>query len=223
MEELVVKANKRQVIGKKVGSLRRDGKLPAIVYGHNIGSIPITLDMREVNRSLERLSPSALVIVDIEGEQHYALVRDKQRNPVKGSIIHVDFQAVSLTENVRADVSINLVGEAPAVENFLGILVPSLEQLSIECLPKDLPNRIDVDVSRLEQIGDSILVSDITIPEGVEVLTDPDDVVAVVIAQAEEEVEEVEIEEEEELEPEVVDRGRREEEEGEEVSEPEEE
>lgn len=222
MEEVVIKANKREVIGKKVNSLRREGKLPAIVYGHNIEAIPITLDMREAYRSLERLSPSALVIVEIDGEQHYTLIRDRQRNPVKGSIIHIDFQAVSLTEKVRADVSITLVGEAPAVENFLGILVPSLEQLSIECLPKDLPNRIEVDVSALEQIGDSILVSDLTIPEGIEVLSDPDDVVAVVIAQAEEEEEEEEIEEEEELEPEVVDRGKREEEE-EEAAEPEEE
>jgi large subunit ribosomal protein L25 len=173
--------------------------------------------MREANRSLERLSPSALVIVDIDGEQHYTLVRDKQRNPVKGSVIHIDFQAVSLTEKVRADVNINIIGEAPAIENYLGILVPSLEQLSIECLPKDLPNRIDVDVSGLEEIGNSLLVSDIEVPEGVEILSDPDDVVVVIIAQAAEEVEEVEVEEEEELEPEVLDKGKREEEEEEET------
>jgi large subunit ribosomal protein L25 len=217
MEEVVIKANKRQVTGKKVKVLRREGMLPAVVYGHNIDSIPISLDMREANRSLERLSPSALVIVDIDGEQHYTLVRDKQRNPVKGSVIHIDFQAVSLTEKVRADVNINIIGEAPAIENYLGILVPSLEQLSIECLPKDLPNRIDVDVSGLEEIGNSLLVSDIEVPEGVEILSDPDDVVVVIIAQAAEEVEEVEVEEEEELEPEVLDKGKREEEEEEET------
>jgi large subunit ribosomal protein L25 len=223
MDEVVVKANKRQVVGKKVKVLRREGMLPAVVYGHNIDSIPITLDMREANRSLERLSPSALVIVDIDGEQHYTLVRDKQRNPVKRSIIHIDFQAVSLTEKVRSNVNIKLVGEPPAIENYLGILVPSLEQLSIECLPKDLPNRIDVDVSGLEEIGDSLLVKDIIAPDGVEILSDLEDVVAVIIAQAAEEVEEVEVEEEEELEPEVVDKGKREEEEEEEGAETEEE
>lgn len=213
MEEVLVKANKRLVVGKKVNALRREGILPAVVYGHNIESIPVSLDMREANRSLEKLSPSALVIVDIDGEQHYTLVRDKQRNPVKGSIIHIDFQAVSLTEKVRADVNVNIVGEAPAIENFLGILVPSLEQLSIECLPKDLPNKIDVDVSNLEEIGDSLLVKDLEVPEGVEVLSDPEDVVVVIIAQAAEEIEEVEVEEEEELEPEVLEKGKLEEEE----------
>jgi large subunit ribosomal protein L25 len=221
MEEVVIQANRREVIGKKVKVLRQDGLLPAVVYGHNIEPIPITLDMREGSRTLEKLSPSALVVVDVDGEQHYTLVRDKQRNPVKKTIIHVDFQAVSLTETVRADLNINIVGEAPAIETYLGILVPSLEQLSIESLPKDLPDRIDVDVSGLTEIGDSLLVSDLVVPDGVEILSDPEDVVVVVIAQAAEEEEEVEeeVELEEGVEPEVVERGKLEEEEEEEETE----
>ena len=221
MEEVVIQANHRQVIGKKVKVLRREGLLPAVVYGHGVDSLPITLDMQEANRVLDRLSPSALVVVDIEGEQHYALVRDKQRNPIRGSITHVDFQAVSLTEKVRADLNINLVGEAPALETYFGILVQNLEQLSIECLPKDLPDRINVDVSGLEEIGDSLLVKDLVVPDGVEILNDPEDVVVVVVAQAAEEEEEEEVELEEELEPEVVERGKVEEED-EEEEEPEE-
>lgn len=219
MEEVVIQANHREVIGKKVKALRRDGLLPAIVYGHNIEPIPITLDMREGSRTLEKLSPSALVVVDVDGEQYYTLVRDKQRNPVRKTIIHVDFQAVSLTETVRADLNINIVGEAPAVETYLGILVPSLEQLSIESLPKDLPDRIDVDVSGLMEIGDSILVGDLVVPDGVEILNDPEEVVVVVIAPAAEEEEEEEVEVEEGLEPEVLERGKLEGEEEEEESE----
>jgi large subunit ribosomal protein L25 len=158
-----------------------------------------------------------LVVLDIDGEKHYTLVRDKQRNPVRRSIIHVDFQAVSLTETVRADVTINLLGEAPAIETYLGTLIPSLEQISIECLPTNLPDSLDVDISGLTEIGDSILVGDLTAPEGVEILNDPEDVVVVVIAQAAEEVEEVEeeIELDEDAEPEVL--GKREE--GEELEE----
>jgi large subunit ribosomal protein L25 len=205
MEEIVFEANRREVIGKKVKNLRRDGELPAIVYGHNIEPISISLDYLEASKTLDAISPSALVVLEIEGEKHYTLVRDKQRNPVRRTIIHVDFQAVSLTETVRADVTINLIGEAPAIETYLGILVPSLEQLSIECLPTDLPDSIDVDISGLEEIGDSLLVSDIQAPEGVEILSDPDDVVVVVIAQAAEEVEEEEeVELEEGMEPEMV-------------------
>jgi large subunit ribosomal protein L25 len=214
MDEVVFQAKRREVIGKKVKALRRDGMLPAVVYGHNIEPISISLDMRDAMRTLDSISPSALVVLDIDGDKHYTLVRDKQRNPVRRSIIHIDFQAVSLTETVRADVNINIIGEAPAVETYLGIVVPSLEQLSIECLPTILPDKIDVDISGLNEIGDSILVGDLTIPEGIEVMNDPEDVVVVVIAQAAEEVEEVEEEEielEEGAEPEVLDRGKREE------------
>jgi large subunit ribosomal protein L25 len=181
--------------------------LPAIVYGHNIEPISISLNMRDAVRTLDSISPSALVVLDIDGEKHHTLVRDKQRNPVRRTIMHVDFQAVSLTETVRADVSVNIVGEAPAVETYLGIVVPSLEQISIECLPTNLPDKLDVDISGLEEIGDSILVGDLTAPDGVEIMNDPEDVVVVVIAQAAEEVEEVEEEEvelEEGAEPEVV-------------------
>jgi large subunit ribosomal protein L25 len=216
MEEIVFEANRREVKGKNVKKLRRDGLLPAIVYGHSIEPISISLDYKEASKTLDSISPSALVVLDIDGEKHYTLVRDKQRNPVRRTIIHVDFQAVSLTETVRADVTVNLVGEAPAIETYLGILVPSLEQLSIECIPTNLPDRIDVDLSGLTEIGDSISVSDIIAPEGVEILNDPEEVVVVVIAQAaeeEEEEEELELELEEGVEPEMVERGKREEEE----------
>jgi large subunit ribosomal protein L25 len=207
MEEVVFQANRREVIGKKVKTLRREGILPAIVYGHNIEPISISLNMRDAVRTLDSISPSALVVLDIDGEKHHTLVRDKQRNPVRRTIMHVDFQAVSLTETVRADVSVNIVGAVPAVETYLEIVVPSLEQISIECLPTNLPAKLDVDISGLEEIGDSILVGDLTAPDGVEIMNDPEDVVVVVIAQAAEEVEEVEEEEvelEEGAEPEVV-------------------
>jgi large subunit ribosomal protein L25 len=107
------------VIGKKVKNLRRDGELPAVVYGHNIEPISISLDYREASKTLDAISPSALVVLEIDGDKHYTLVRDKQRNPVRRTIIHVDFKAVSLTETVRADVTINLIGEAPAIETYL--------------------------------------------------------------------------------------------------------
>lgn len=166
MEEIVFEANRREVIGKKVKTLRRDGLLPAVVYGHNIEPISISLDYRDASKTLDSISPSALIVLEIDGEKHYTLVRDKQRNPVRRSIIHVDFQAVSLTETVRADVNINLIGEAPAIETYLGVLVPSLEQLSIECLATNLPDKVEVDISGLTEIGDSILVRDVTAPEG---------------------------------------------------------
>lgn len=218
MEEVIINANHRQIIGKHVKTMRREGKLPAVVYGKKIGSLPITLDYREVSRLLDRISPSTLVVVNIDGEKHYALVREKQRTPILGTIRHVDFLAVSLTDTVRTAVNIKLVGEAPAVETYLAILVTSLEQLEVECLPGDLIDSIEVDISGLKEIGDSITVRDVILPKGVEVLNELEETVVVVTPQtAEEEIEEEEVEEVEEGEPEVIERGRREEE-GEEAS-----
>jgi large subunit ribosomal protein L25 len=213
MEEIVINAVRREIIGKKVRAMRREGKLPGIVYGKKIEPMPITLDHHEASRILDKIPPSALVVVDIDGDKHYAIVRDKQRNPILGTIRHVDFLAVSLTDTVRTEVNIHFAGEAPAVETYFGILVTNLEQLEIESLPRDLPGSIEVDISALSEIGDSISVADIALPKGVTVLTDPGTVVVVVTAPvAEPEAAEEELVEAEEAEPAVIERGKREEE-----------
>jgi large subunit ribosomal protein L25 len=212
-QEVVIQADRRDIVGKQVKQLRKTGKLPAILYGRHIEPLPISLDLREASRILPRLSPSALIRLQVDGEEHYALVRGKQRDILRGTLRHIDFQAVSLTETVRTYVSIELVGEAPAVEEHGGILVPSLEQLDIEALPRDLPERITVDVSGLEEVGQSINVRDLNLPGEVTIYNDPDDVIAVVTyPAAEPEVEEEELEEvAEELEPELIERRREEE------------
>ena len=219
MEEIVLEANRRKIVGKKVNSLRREGKLPAVLYGRHIESMPIVLNAKVASRLLEGLSPSALVVLDVDGDQHYALVREKQRNVIRGNLKHVDFQAVSLEEKVRASVAIDLVGESPAAENFIGILVTNVEQLDVESLPRELPERIEVDVSNLRDIGDAIYVRDLNLPESVTVMAEPDDVIVVVtapeaeLAAEEEEEEEVEEVYAEGAEPEVIEHGKREEEE----------
>ncbi len=212
MAEIIIKANKRDIVGKKVRALRRAGVLPAVIYGHHIEPLPIAMDYRETSRIIEKIASSALVVLEVNGEKYYSLVREKQRNPLTGKIQHVDFQAVSLTEKVRTEVPLRLVGESPAVENYLGILLPSMETIEIECLPGSLPEYIEVDLSKLKEIGDSILVGDLVLPEGVEVLTGLDDVVVVVAAPQAEEIPAEELEGAEE-EPEVVERGKRREEE----------
>lgn len=214
MEEVVINASRREVVGKQVKALRREGKLPAILYGRHIETIPLLLNHKEVSKILQGLSPSALISVRVDGQEHFALVREKQRNHLLGILQHVDFQAVSLTEKVRALVSIDLVGESPAVEDLGGILVTNVEQLDVESLPRDLPERIEVDISVLKEIGDAINVRDLTLPGDVVVHADPDDVIAVVTMPAAEEIlEEEEEEEVEEFEPEIIERGKREEEE----------
>lgn len=215
MEEIVLQAEKREVVGKQVKALRRAGKLPAVLYGPHISSQAIMLDFREANRILPSLTSSQLIVIDVDGEKHTTLIKEKQRHPVRGTIQHVDFRAVSMTEKLRANVVIELVGESPAVKEYNGVVVTGQEALEVECLPKDLPERIIVDISILAKIGDSIHVSDVKAPENVQILTNPTEMVVLVTAPAAEEVVEV-VEEAAAEEPEVIERGKKEEEEKEE-------
>jgi large subunit ribosomal protein L25 len=218
MDEVVLKANHRTVIGKQVKAIRREGKLPAVIYGHYIDPISIVLDLRDASRSLTGLAPSALVTVDVDGSLHRALVREKQRNKITGILLHVDFLAVSMTEKLRSQVYIEIVGLAPAIKDFSGVLMTGFDEVEVECLPQDLPERLVVDVSGLAKIGDGIYVRDLAIPEGVKILEEPDTMVALITAQAavEEEVAPV-VEEVVTGEPEVIEHGKKEEEEEEEA------
>jgi large subunit ribosomal protein L25 len=139
-------------------------------------------------------------------------VREKQYDVIRGSLLHVDFQLLSLTEKVRADVGIHLIGEAPAVSLYNGIVVSGLDSINVECFPQDLPERIDVDITGLKNIGDGVYVRDLLLPDTIEVHTEKDELIVVITApEVEEEV--VEVEEVAEEEPQVIGRGKREEEE----------
>lgn len=208
MEKIVIEATKRDVLGKKVKALRREGKLPAVVYGHKFSPLPLLLDYRQAVRSLAGVSSSQLIELSVDGQKIPVLVRERQHHPISGNILHVDFLAVSMTETLRAFVPIELEGEAPAVKDFGGVVVTGLEEVEVECLPKDLPEKILVDLSKLEKIGDGIYVKDLAIPTGVEILSDKDEMVVLITAPEGEEIEEVA----EEGEPEVIEKGKKQEE-----------
>jgi len=214
MEKVVIQAERRNVTGKQVNVLRRSGKLPAVMYGHNFAAIPIMMDHREATNTLFGLTSSSLVTINLDGEEHLALVAEKQRDYIKGKLIHIDFRVVSLEEKVRAEVAIELVGAAPAVKDFNATVVTNLGSLEVECLPQDLPEKFVVDLSSLIKIGDSVLVKDVISSEQITVLEDPDAVVVVAVAaeiEVEPEVEKAEGEVEVVEEPEVVEKGKKEE------------
>lgn len=215
MEKVIVQAEKRTVIGKQVKALRREGKLPAIIYGHGIDPISIVLDMRSSSRTLARASSSTLVTIELEGKQYPTLVREKQLDFIRNSIIHVDFLAVSMTEKLTANVAVRVEGVAPAVAAFGAVLLTGLSELEVECLATDLPESFTVDISALTEIGSGIYVRDVPAPENVEILTDPDEMLVLATAMAAEEVEEVVEEEllegEEGEEDEVIEKGKEEE------------
>ncbi|NOY97905.1 MAG: 50S ribosomal protein L25 [Chloroflexi bacterium] len=222
MEKIVINAAKRDVIGKQVRALRRAGKLPGVLYGHGIESMPIMLDLRETSRTLENATSSSLFTVKVDGKEYPALVREKQWDFIRRTLLHVDFQVVSMTEKIAAKVRIELVGESLAVKEYGAVLVTGLTELEVEALPTDLPERITVDISGLVEVGDGIHVSDMVVDSAkIKILDDPSTMIAFATAAAKEEEEEVVAEEllEGEVEgeePEVIERGKAEEEGGEE-------
>lgn len=213
MESHKLKAQARSVVGKRVGALRREGVLPAILYGAGISPQPIQLDGREARKALARVSAATLLDLEVGDEVHKVLVREIQRDVIRRDLRHVDFLKVAMDVVIRTEVPVELVGEAPAVKVMGGVLVSSLDEIEVEALPSDLPDRVTVDLSVLKNVDDTITVGDLFLGKGVKVLTDASEVVAHVIYQAAEEVEEVAEVVPLEAEPEVIERARREEEE----------
>jgi large subunit ribosomal protein L25 len=179
MEKVVLKAEKREVVGKQVKAMRREGKLPAVIYGRHTEPINVFLDAHTASLALGRITSSSLVTIDVNGTEYPALVREKQRDFIKNRLLHVDFLAVSLDEKLRARVSVHFVGVSAAVKDHGAVLVHNLEQLQVESLPGDLPERIDVDISTLVKIGDGIRVKDVIVSDKVRLLDDPETMVAV--------------------------------------------
>jgi len=138
------------------------------------------------------------------------LIREKQRDFIKGTLRHIDFQVVSLSEKIRTSVQIELTGSSPAVRDLNGVVVNGISEVEIEALPQDLPDRLTLDISTLKEIGDGFYVKDLVVSEKIEILSDAEEMIAIITAGAGEEVESAEGEA---AEPEVIERGKKEEEE----------
>lgn len=214
MEKIVIEAKKRKEIGKLVKKLRREGFIPAIVYGHNLDPMAISLEKRYATQILNKVSGSTVLTLKVDGKEYSTLVRDVQRDHLRNEFLHLDFLAVSLTEKLRTAVSITLVGDAAVLEEYEALIVAGITEVEVEALPQDLPETIEVDVSGLAEIGQAIYLKDVPSPANVEILTDPEELIAVASAVKEEVVEEVveaELEGEEVAEPEVIEHGKGEE------------
>lgn len=204
MDIIEIQASPRKVRGKQVKALRRAGLLPAIMYGVGMEPQMLELPAHETQLILQKVSGSTLINLQISDKTHKVLVREIQRDVISRKPLHVDFLEVAMDVTIRAVVPIELVGEAPAVRELGGVLVSGLNDIEVEALPSDLPDRISVDISILKNFDDSINVGDLKVEEGVTVLTDPEEAIANVVYQVVEEEPEVVEEILEGVEPELV-------------------
>ena len=208
-EEVLINAQKRNVTGKQVKALRRQGLLPGVIYGRHIEAFPIQMDAHDASLILDKLTASSLITINVDGEKYNVLMRDRQRDVIFGDLLHVDFLVVSLTEKLRATIELKLVGEAPVADNPDVVVTQVLNAIEIEALPQDLPEVIEVDISTLETVDDEITVADLDLGEKITILTDPNEAIVSVGYVAQEEVAEEE-EAEALAEPKVVERGKKE-------------
>jgi large subunit ribosomal protein L25 len=179
MSQVVLSARNRAKEGSgEARRIRRAGKIPAVLYGRTGNSISIELDAREFTTSTKNISESTIVKVDVEGKPYEAFVKDTQRNIQNGNILHVDFYEVEGGVLLRAKVSIQLKGNAQGVREG-GVLEFPLHEIEVECFPKDLPPRIELDISTLG-VNQSIHVRDLALGEAIKVMTNADQVIALV-------------------------------------------
>lgn len=163
--------------------IKEAGIIPAVVYGHKIDNVLLSVDEKEFLKVLDEAGESSLIEVSVEGEKgkRLVLVKDLQRDSVGGNIIHIDFFETSAKEEVEVDVELVFEGESLAVKDLGGTLVKNIQELSIKAMPADLPHEIKVSIDKLKTFEDHILVKDLLIPSGVKVLAKEDEIVASVV------------------------------------------
>ena len=179
MDQLVVSARKRDAVGKgAVSKLRREGRIPAVVYGRAIS--PVALDLNEIEflKTLKKVSESTIIKLDVDGTVLEAFVKEANRNIINGKLLHVDFYAIERGKLLRAHVSLHVSGSPVGVREG-GILETPLHEIEVECMPKDLPEQITIDVSALK-VNEALHARDIVLPAGVKLIGNGDQVVALV-------------------------------------------
>jgi large subunit ribosomal protein L25 len=195
-KQVKLAAERRTEIGRSaVRKLKARGAVPAIIYGAKDKPEPLQISRRDINALLSHASgENILVELEIagDGKNRLALVQEVQHSPVGGDVLHIDFHAVSMDERIEAEVPLEPTGIANGVKNFGGLLEQNVRALAIECFPRDLPDKITVDISALN-IGDSIHVRDVPLPEGVRTKVPPDLTVFSVLAPTVEEEPVVEV------------------------------
>jgi large subunit ribosomal protein L25 len=179
----IVEAKKRD-LGQKLNSLRKAGEVPAVFYGAGEVTTPISIELSKFKKIWQQAHESSVVKISIPNHPEIsALVHEVQLDPVTGEVVHVDFLVVRMDKKVKLHAPLEFTGISGAIKNNLGMLVKTLHQIEIEALPKDLPAKIMVDISKLDNLGSQVLVSDLELPEGVSAVTKGSEIVVIIVQQ----------------------------------------
>jgi large subunit ribosomal protein L25 len=180
MQKVILQAEPRNVIGRAVKSLRRQDLVPAVIYGHDFKALSIQVPMKELERVYAEAGESTVVYLNVNGQDHPTIIHDIVRDALSDKFLHADFYKVRLDEKIHAKIQFNFIGESPAVKEAGGVLVKNIDHVKVEALPSDLVNEIVIDVSLLKTFDDVIRVADISVPKGIVILDQPEEVIAVV-------------------------------------------
>ena len=181
MDELILRAEQRTLLGKKVKRLRREGQVPGVVYGPVMtGTTPVTVERKTFDQFYRRHGHATLFTLEWEGGQQTVFIREVQEDPIKRAPVHIDFFAPNLRKVLRTMVPIALHNPNHEAE---GVLSQLRTEIEVEGLPRAIPHQIDVDLSELVAVGDAIRIGDLTMPEGITATGDPDEVIANLTAE----------------------------------------
>ena len=175
---LELKAESRQELGAKVNRQRKAGKIPAIVYGHDVKSQLLFVDGKEFVKIYKEAGESSLIGLELDGKKKNVLIHDVQRDAMSGEFLHVDFYQVRMDEKLKATVPLEFIGESEAVKTHGGMLMKTIQEVEVEALPQNLPHHIEADISSLATFEDRITIGDLQVADGVKILADSEDVVA---------------------------------------------
>lgn len=210
VSDFAIDAETRTIVGKKVGQLRARGLVPVAVYGPKVKPLKLQIPYRPLEVTLMKAGGTNLIDLNVNGETHVVLAREVQRDVLRGSILHVDFFVVDQSSKIRMEVPIHLINESPVVAARKGILLTGTNTVTVETLPRHLIHVVEVDLSKLVEIGDSITIADLDLGPDVTIINEPEEMLARVAQTSADRAEEdlAEGEEVVSAEPEVIARGK---------------
>lgn len=190
-KEITIKLSKRTIEGKAVRGLRRDGIVPAVIHDHGKESIVVSGSFSDLNKAYLNAGKHHPITVDVDGKKYVTLIKDVDFEPRKHVIRHIVFNAIKADEKQQTEIPVEFIGDAEAAKSGLEV-IHNLDSVEIEALPKDLIDKLEIDISSLAEIGDKLTVADLKAPSGVEILTDAEHPLVTVEEPKVQEVEEAE-------------------------------